>query len=266
MKSFSITDHDNPQGSFEGSRLLTNSNSDLIFIQGAEIEVNTRGISKGNRTEILIYGQDLNNKTLIRKLERIRRSRKEKMIRMVSKVNDLGFKVTVEDVILHLKRGEASIGRPHLAKALVKKGYVSTIDEAFDKYLKQGRPAYVAGETYPLDELINEARKMSAVTVLAHPLEITTDLDLLEKMIRQFADKGVDGVEVYHDYVRYRHDKTEELIKTTKNRLHGLCQELDLLETGGSDYHGYEKVETFEPVELPDETFLALLERIGILY
>ena len=115
-----------------------------------------------------------------------------------------------------------------------------------------------------MDELIKKANELGAVTILAHPLEITTDLKKLEEIIRKFAVKGVDGVEVYYSYTRYMRGKTIEFIETAKKHLHELCDELNLLETGGSDYHGFEAHDAFNPVQIPDNLVLEFLSRIDL--
>jgi predicted metal-dependent phosphoesterase TrpH len=233
-------------------------------VQGAEIEVDTHGITQGKRTELLIYGSDLDDEHLINNLVRMREARKTRMYKMIGKLTGIGFEVNMDDVRKQLKKGETTIGRPHLAKALIEKRYVKNMDEAFDKYLKRGCPTYVPREIYPMNDLITRSREIRTVTILAHPLEITTDLNRLEKMIRQLAERGIDGVEVYYNYVRYRRDKSDKLLKESRVRLHELCQELDLLETGGSDFHGFEDFDVFEPVNVPEDIVWSFLDRLDI--
>ncbi|MHA1169128.1 MAG: PHP domain-containing protein [Candidatus Hodarchaeales archaeon] len=262
IRLLSITDHDNILGSKVGNAFFSSIESEMIFVQGVEIEIDTDGITN-KRTELLVYGKDINDPIFENRLKKIRDARKMRNVKMVKNLKGLGFDISEKDVLIHLKKGETSIGRPHLAKALLTKNYVNSIDEAFDKYLGVGKPAYERRDLYPVDELIKKAKVLGAVTILAHPLEVTTDLKELEGIIRELVARGIDGVEVHYRYTRYMRGKTVKSIDNAKRRLHHLCGELNLLETGGSDYHGFEEHDTFKPVQVPDNLVFQFLGRIG---
>jgi predicted metal-dependent phosphoesterase TrpH len=151
---------------------------------------------------------------------------------MVAKLNQLGIEVTYEEVLK--ASGGGQVGRPHFANVLLEKKYVRSFQEAFDRFLKKGAPAYVDKFRFTSKEalyFINEAR---GVAVLAHPNTLGVNrYSELEKLIVQLVDEGLKGIEVYYP----EHSAVEVA------QYKALADRYSLLSTGGTDYHGIEKNE-----------------------
>ena len=134
--------------------------------------------------------------------------------------------VTVEEILA--EAGTGSVGRPHIAGVLLRKGYVASIQEAFDVWLAQGRPAYFDRERLTPGEAISLAHASGAVAVLAHPTSLRLDPDGLDEFLEELAGLGLDGIEC--EYGRF---KPEE-----RAGYRALAARFGLCATGGSDYHG----------------------------
>ncbi len=150
-----------------------------------------------------------------------RNDRMERARRMVGKLWALGLPLDTDEVF-SLARGP-SVGRPHVAAAMIKRGYVASLKEAFDRYLTPGRPAYVERTRIPSDLAIRTIREAGGIASLAHPVLYGRD-EIIPSLVQQ----GLMGLEVYHP----EHD-TESIFHYERIRL-----EYDLLAVGGSDYHG----------------------------
>ena len=125
--------------------------------------------------------------------------------------------------------GHGLVGRPHFAKVLLDKGYVTSLQEAFDRYLAKGRPAYVNKVRLSPEESLSVIRKAGGVAVLAHPLQLKAGRDgALEAVVTRLVDMGLQGMECY-----YRNHSAED----TKALL-ALARKNGLIPTGGSDFHG----------------------------
>ncbi len=159
---------------------------------------------------------------------------------IIAKLNDLGVSITMEEVeneALGAQKAKPDaprkpIGRPHIAAVLVRKGYVSSAQQAFDKYLAQGAPAYFDKERLTAKQAIESIHAAGGVAVLAHPFQLRTNNDAqLEQIIKNLADLGLDGLEVLHS------DHDESWI----TKISALADRYNLLKTGGSDFHGHNK-------------------------
>jgi predicted metal-dependent phosphoesterase TrpH len=140
---------------------------------------------------------------------------------MAAKITDLGYPIE-EQEILRVARVAASVGRPHVAKALIKKGYFSTVAEVFQTLLNRDKPGYVPHYKLTPAEVIALIRQAGGISVLAHPGLVGKD-----QQVRQIIDLGIDGLEVYHP----KHDAA------AVERYRILAQDHELLVSGGSDYH-----------------------------
>ena len=120
----------------------------------------------------------------------------------------------------------ASIGRPHLARAMVKLGYVSSVDEAFDKYIGRGRPAYVPRKNMTATQAVSLLRERGAVPVLAHPALLKWPMERFLPMLDAWQDVGLMGLEVYHPANSENYSFWDRLARQRR-----------LLVTGGSDFH-----------------------------
>jgi predicted metal-dependent phosphoesterase TrpH len=152
--------------------------------------------------------------------------------------------------------GSAVIGRPHFAAVLVKKGHVDSIEEAFERYLKKGAPAYVERAESDAGEIFEGTRSAGGVAALAHPLSLGLSLHDLERRLAQWREQGLVGVECF--YSRYDARERRELAALTRAR--------GLVPTGGSDFHGSYKPGLFVgrgsgDLDVPDELLAELVAR-----
>jgi len=226
LGAIAITDHDSVAGSREA--LLNGTPEALGFLTGVEISAEPPPSYPGaGSIHILGYGMRLDDPELNGTLEKLQGARKDRNPQIVARLNKLGIALRLDEV--EREAGDGQPGRPHIAKLLVKKGIVRTIDDAFDRYLGNGKPAYV--DKYRIEssqaiELINAA---GGIPVLAHPclLELESDQQL-DELLREMMSMGLKGLEVYFS------EHTPEQI----HRYSELAKRCDLLMTGGTDFHG----------------------------
>jgi predicted metal-dependent phosphoesterase TrpH len=159
-------------------------------------------------------------------LNEVQAARKKRIPKVIEKLNALGCILTEEDVMT--EAGEAQIGRPHIAKALLKKGYVRSFDEAFDEYLGKGKKAYVPKEKMTGEKAISLIIRYGGLPVLAHPYTLSLSTKEMEAFIIGLKEAGLAGVEAYYP------DHTPEQTA----RYASLASSLGLLVTGGTDFHG----------------------------
>lgn len=221
LETIAVTDHDNTT-SVEAAKKAAEE-YDLEVVSGIEIST-YRGASEYH---ILGYFIDLENDSLLGLTEAILQSRVDRTHEMIEKLTEMGYPLEFSDVKKFASG--VSLGRPHIARALMEKGYVNSINEAFtDEFIGGGGRAYVEKKKVLPVEAITVILKAGGVPVIAHPQLINHGKPLDKKEIARLKDVGLKGVEVYQS----KHDKkaTEKYKK--------IAEELDLLITGGSDYHG----------------------------
>ncbi|WP_371577069.1 PHP domain-containing protein [Streptomyces sp. NBC_01314] len=218
-----LTDHDTTRGHAEAIAALPEG---LTLVTGAELSCRLDGVS----LHMLAYLFDPEESELLAERELVRDDRVPRARGMIAKLNELGVPVTWEQVARIA--GGGSVGRPHVATALVELGVVPTVGDAFTgQWLADGGRAYVAKhETDPF-EAIRLVKGAGGVAVFAHPAAVKRGRTLPESAIAELAAAGLDGIEVDH----MEHDTA------TRARLRGLAKELGLLTTGSSDYHGSRK-------------------------
>ncbi|MFE1949207.1 MULTISPECIES: PHP domain-containing protein [Streptomyces] len=218
-----LTDHDTTRGHAEAIAALPEG---LTLVTGAELSCRLDGVSM----HMLAYLFDPDEPDLLRERELVRDDRVPRARGMVAKLNELGVGVTWEQVARIA--GDGSVGRPHVATALVELGVVPTVSDAFTKdWLADGGRAYVdKHETDPF-EAIRLVKAAGGVTVFAHPAAAERGRTVPESAIAELAAAGLDGIEVDH----MDHDEP------TRDRLRGLAADVGLLTTGSSDYHGSRK-------------------------
>ncbi|MCI3222214.1 PHP domain-containing protein [Streptomyces sp. NP-1717] len=221
-----LTDHDTTRGHAEAVKTLAELDSGLTLVTGAELSCRTDGVS----LHMLAYLFDADEPQLLRERELVRDDRVPRARAIVAKLQELGAPITWEQVARIA--GDGSIGRPHIASALVELGIVGSVDEAFgSRWLADhGRVHVPRHELDPFDA-IRLVKAAGGVTVIAHPLAVTRGAVVAEAAIARLAEAGLDGIEVDH----MNHDES------TRARLRGLAAELGLLTTGSSDYHGSRK-------------------------
>lgn len=213
---FSITDHDGIQGTAEAFEKAKGSG--LTAIAGIEFS------AQFNKREVHIlgYGIDYNSGMLEEYLKGINRSRMNRFNEMLGKLNKIGCKVTFEDV-KKIFPEDIPLGRPHLAKALIKNGYASSLQEAFYKYLGDNKIADVKKKNPHAMEVIELIKETGGKAFLAHPGK-----HFLWDDINDFLDCEIDGIEIIHP----THTKSKT------DFLRNFAEEKNLLKCGGSDFHG----------------------------
>ncbi|MET9602406.1 PHP domain-containing protein [Streptomyces sp. NPDC006459] len=220
-----LTDHDTVRGHGEAIAALP---AGLTLVTGAELSCRLDGVGVG--VHMLAYLFDAEEPEFARERELVRDDRTPRARTMVGKLQDLGVGVTWEQVARIA--GDGSVGRPHIATALVELGVVDTVSDAFTPdWLADGGRAYA--EKHELDpfEAVRLVKAAGGVTVLAHPAAVKRGRCVSESTLAELAGAGLDGIEVDH----MDHDTD------TRARLRGLAAELGLLTTGSSDYHGSRK-------------------------
>ncbi|MET8974548.1 PHP domain-containing protein [Streptomyces sp. NPDC004539] len=218
-----LTDHDTTRGYGEAIAALPEG---LTLVTGAELSCRIDGVSM----HMLAYLFDPEEPALLAERELVRDDRVPRAQAMVARLRELGVDVSWEQVARIA--GDGSVGRPHVAAALVEAGVVGTVGDAFtERWLADGGRAHVAKhETDPF-EAIRLVKAAGGVTVFAHPGASKRGLTVPDSAIAELAAAGLDGIEVDH----MDHDDD------TRARLRGLARELGLLVTGSSDYHGSRK-------------------------
>lgn len=213
LVAFSLTDHDTLEGLNEAFAAAKRLNID--FVPGIEMSC----LLFDREVHILGYYPQ-QSKQLIEILEHMRDERRHRIEKMVTALIGLGFKLTLEDLKAEAK--DAAPGRLHLARLLLKRKDVHTVDEAFKLYLGKGKPAYVSRKLLTAAEVLLLLKNCGAITVLAHPgQEGKADVGRLLLY-------DLDGVEVFHP------DHSPALVKYYKK----VAENNNLLITGGSDFHG----------------------------
>ncbi len=223
VTTVALTDHDTFEG-IEPAKAAA-SGLGLGFIPGVELSVDHGGL----KMHLLLYYVDSTNKALTDRLEMLRRGRTERNSVIIEKLNNLGYAITIDDVRRHAKG--PSVGRPHIADALVEKGYVDTRDEAFAHLLADGGAAYTERIRLAATEAIRLARDVGGVPVIAHPATITATRDVFSGLMRELTDAGLGGIEAHHSM----HPPA------LRSHLEDMAGALGIAATGGSDYHGRTK-------------------------
>ncbi|MFC8424963.1 PHP domain-containing protein [Streptomyces sp. NPDC057236] len=218
-----LTDHDTTRGHAEALSVLP---AGLTLVPGAELSCRLDGVSM----HMLAYLFDPEEPALLAERELVRDDRVPRAQGMIAKLNALGVPVTWEQVARIA--GDGSVGRPHVASALVELGVVPTVNDAFTReWLADGGRAHMEKhETDPF-EALRLVKNAGGVAVFAHPAASKRGRTVPESAIAELAEAGLDGIEVDH----MDHDPE------TRARLRGLAKELGLLVTGSSDYHGSRK-------------------------
>ncbi len=231
LGAIAITDHDTMAGVKDA--LAQGIPPSLKFLTGVEISVlPPPSFSYLESFHFLGYSIDPDNTLLNHTCRELQQARKNRNPRILKILNELGFNITLTQV--QKEAGECQLGRPHIAQVMLKKGYVRSINEAFDRYLSQGKPAYV--DKYRLDcaKAIEIILGAGGVPVLAHPFLVQTQNDkILEALVITLMEMGLKGLEVY--YPEHSPENTAHYAKIANRHR--------LLMTGGTDFHGSLKPE-----------------------
>jgi len=226
VRFFALTDHDNLDG-LDEARTAAARHPGFTLIPGVELSCDVPG------TEVHLLGLfvDDHNEAFRTELNRIRETRVRRGELIVEALVGLGAPVSWQRV--REIAGEASIGRPHIARALIEAGHATDVDDAFARYLGRESPAYVERERLSPADAIALVHSAGGFAVFAHP-PFTTDH---ERVAEELVAAGLDGIEVY-----YRHYPAEQV-----EALRSLAERLGLTPSGGSDFHGLQRENEHEP-------------------
>lgn len=216
LNGIAITDHDTVTGineAIERSLLYDN----FKVIPGIEFSC----IYKDEEVHILGYFIDYESPSIDEATETLKISRIERGNQIINKLNKQGLLISIDDVKVF--SGEDYIGRPHIARALINKGYVYTVQEAFDRYLNRGKSAYVERESLTIEDTIELIRSNGGISILAHPGLLKNKI-----IIKNCISLNIDGIECVHS--KHSNEDVKKFYKIAK--------ENNLITTGGSDCHG----------------------------
>lgn len=218
LSAIAITDHDSVEGVEAG--LGAARSVPLEVVPAVELSSDL----DGRDIHFLGYFVDHRDETFRRHLGGLRGARYARAYKMVKRLQEAGLDIAFRDVLE--VAGGGAVGRSHLAAVMVKKGYIDSIQEAFDRYIGRKAPAYVEKYHYEPGTVIDMIRGVGGIAVLAHP-----GLSQVDEMIPWFVEQGIQGIEVYH---------SEHTGRQARSYLR-LAKRLNLAVTGGSDCHGLEQ-------------------------
>ena len=218
LEVLALTDHDTVEGC---ARMATACERvGIEFIAGSELTAEVHG----KELHLLGYFLDTTNTKLLAEIAKFQAVRQNRIREMVVRLNQLGIPLAADAVFAIANC--SSPGRPHVGRALVQAGHCVTLDEAFERFLKKHRPAWVPKFKMSAFEAIELIHQAGGLAVMAHP-----GLNNTDEVIYQLAESGLDGLECFHS--KHSNSTSEHYLK--------LAKELKLLATGGSDCHGMNK-------------------------
>lgn len=217
----SITDHDSIDISEELSEY--SGNSDISIIPGIELSADYYG----REIHILGYFINIHNKALIEHLKLIKQLRTKRFEKIIDKLYSLGVTIDGESLIKELTYN-CSLGRPHIANELVKKGFVKDFSSAFTKYLGDYKPAFEKKDNLNFKVIIELIKISGGLSFIAHPSSYFRVSSLVE-----LKKEGINGIEVHHP--SHTANQTDKYSK--------FASENNLLVCGGSDFHGFDKID-----------------------
>lgn len=220
ITAMAITDHDIVDGIPDAMEAAAGLGIEVV----PGVECSSR--LNGQELHILGYFFDWQDPVFREHLTQQRRSRQARTPQIIERLNHLGLELSEDDVTA--KAGAGSIGRPHIAQVLVDKGYVRNVQEAFTRYLGDGAEACVPRSLPDTPDVIAWIRRAGGVPVLAHPAWARCRGEPLSRLCAQLKDAGLSGLEVF--YSTHTRQQTSRYLE--------LAKQLDLLVTGGSDFHG----------------------------
>jgi predicted metal-dependent phosphoesterase TrpH len=256
-RAVALTDHDSLAGLGEAAGAAASSG--VTLVPGCEVSCRQPARPDGSRARgsmhVLCYFVEGPEGPLQDELFRLRADRRARNRQLVERLGALGIPVDWEEVVAEAG-SDGGVGRPHFARVLVRKAAAADVADAFDRFLADGRPAYVPKARLEAAEVIALARRSGATSVLAHPLSLDLEPATLESVVSELAGEGLAGLEAI--YGSYTSDE--------RRALRRLAARHDLVATGGSDFHG-----SFKPdlhvgtgrgdLDVPDDVLEALAAR-----
>ena len=241
LAALALTDHDSVEGCARMDAAC--EGADIEFISGAELTAE----QAGNELHILGYFLDTHNVRLLAEIAKFQAVRQNRIREMVARLNQL--KIPLEADAVFALANCRSPGRPHVARALVNARLVGSLDEAFERFLKKGRPAWVPKKKMSARQGIELIHEAGGLAVLAHP-----GLNRTDEVIPGLVEAGLDGIECFHT----KHSTV------TSERYLAIADRFKLLITGGSDCHGMSKGKPLiGTVKLPYEHVAKLNHKVG---
>jgi hypothetical protein len=218
-----ITDHDSADG--WAAAVEAAERHRITLVRGMEISTKY----EGEGVHLLAYLPDPTYEPLVAELDLVLQGRDGRLAGIVERLRDVGVELS-EDEVRRQVANSPAVGRPHIAAVMVAKGIVTSVDEAFEKYLNQGRPGYVARYATPTRTMIELVTAAGGAAVVAHPWRRSRVVD--GDVLQEFVDAGLAGIEV--DHQNHNDD--------ARATLRALADDLGLIATGSSDYHGTSKL------------------------
>ncbi|GGM42466.1 phosphatase [Longimycelium tulufanense] len=244
-----LTDHDTTAGWAEAAAALP---AGLRLVPGAELSCLAPDGRGGEvPVHLLAYLFDPESPAVVAEQIRLQAERRTRLRRMAERMANDGFPIDVDQLMAELPP-TATAGRPHLARALLEAGVVSTVDEAFERYLASGGPYYLGRTDTPVHRAIDMINAAGGATVLAHAFARARGPVVTAEVIAELSAHGLAGLEVDHP----DHDAA------SRAELRALAEELDLVVTGSSDYHGDNKTTAIGAETTHPEQFERLLDRV----
>jgi len=240
VEYIAITDHDTIDGIIPALE-AAGAFPPLKVIPGIEMSCD----AQDGEVHVLGYFIDYANPFFQYILERLHNARRERARKMVDRLGELGVNIEWERVTE--LAGSGSLGRPHIAQAMLERGYIATFRDAFTEYIGRGKPAYIEYGKMTPEQAVQFIQQNKGLPVLAHPLTVSD----METTITNLKELGLVGIEAYYD--AYTEDQTQTLVN--------LADKHNLIATGGSDYHGIDfSAETMlGGVEVPLESVIKLI-------
>lgn len=237
----SISDHDNLAAYFEIKPYA--DEQDVTLIPGVELSCAFEGVD----VHVLAYAFDAHDERIARRLQQFREARERRGRAMVDRLRSMGYNVNAQRVE-ELAAGGA-VGRPHVARALVERGYATSVAHAFDTLIGTGKPGYVEKERFRVGEAVSLIRAAGGVTSVAHPSLYPDHARLVTKVL----DSGVDAVEAIHP----------DMPEADREMYSNLARFRGKFITGGSDDHGAVKtVQTLGTIKVPENVIGPILDRM----
>ena len=244
LKVVALTDHDSTAG---WSEAITALRTGMDLVLGSEISCQAEGGFSVHMLGLLFDGE---NEELQNSMALVRDNRVGRMEKIIAKLNGAGIEITMADVLQELSDG-ATLGRPHLADALIKKGIAKNRDEVFSELLHNNSKFYIPHYSPTPDLVIKMIKEAGGVAVIAHPHASLRGRTIDESAFSGMVAAGLDGIEVFH---RDHTPEQQELLIT-------ITKEFNLIATGSSDYHGEGKLNSLAEFTTSPENWEALEAR-----
>ena len=225
LRLFAITDHDTTSG-LDEAEAASVKHPNITFIPGSELSAEVNG----SEIHLTCHFIDRHNSEMQTELTALVEDRESKAEQIVDRLREIGLPIDWEDVVAN---ADGAIGRPHIARAMLARGYVNSISDAFTRYLAPGRPAYVSRRKLGGERALQLVHAAGGVATLAHPRTVSN----VEEVLSVLTPHGLSGIEVYAE--KYGSDMIE--------RYSLLADRFGLIKSGGSDYHANNTINEILP-------------------